>query len=115
MSASEIVTVWDYSDNAPEWAEPLAACWSWSLNCDPAGNPFTALLDLVGFSEDEFGGRLFPWAGRDDYDRRTHRFTRRDWSLGWVEVGKLADALALWADRPYDCAEWVRGLFACED
>ena len=94
-------SVWEFTEAAPAWASPLVECWSWSLNCDDKGDPWGALLDLVGWSDDELGCRVFPWAARD-------------WSLGWLELGYLSAALNLWSDRPYECAEWVRALQECD-
>lgn len=92
--------VWEYTESketTPAWAEPLARCWSWGLNCHAQGNPWYALLDLTGYSVDEYGVRIFPWSVDD-------------WSLGWMELGYLADALTVWCERPYECGAWVAGL-----
>jgi hypothetical protein len=51
-------------------------------------------LDLIGWSEDELGE---PYA-----------------SLGYVELGKLAEALTEYADRPHDVREYVDALMAAE-
>jgi len=94
------VTVWDFTEAAPEWAEPLVNCWSWSLNTTATGNPWTALLDLTGYSMDEFGGDLFPWGAER--------------LLGWEELHRLSAALEVWTNRPTDCADFVTALHACE-
>lgn len=94
-------TVWEYTETAPEWASPLVALWSWGLNCERWGNPWLAFLDLVGYSADELGCDLLPWA---DPDR----------SFGWMELGYLADALTVYADRPAEVIEWVNGLHASD-
>lgn len=94
------VTVWDFTEAAPEWAAPLVDCWSWSLNTTATGNPWTVLLDLTGYSTDEFGGDLFPWGAER--------------LLGWEELHRLSAALEVWTNRPTDCADFVTALHACE-
>ena len=94
--------IWEFTENTPEKLEALRGLWSWGLNCDPTGNPWLVFLDLIGWSRDECGVNLAPYASPD-------------WSLGFMELGYLADALAVYADRPQDCHDWIAGLMSCED
>jgi hypothetical protein len=56
-------------------------------------------LDLIGWSEDELGEPLY---------------SLKNASLGYVELGKLAEALTEYADRPHDVREYVDALMAAE-
>lgn len=89
----------EWSDSAPEYVQGVAALYRWALNYTDAA-PFRAFLDLVGFSADEFG-EPFGMAAWSD-------------SLGYTELGLLADAMGEYASRPSDVAEWVRELLAIE-
>jgi hypothetical protein len=68
----------------------VAALYSWSTNYDPGQGPSTLFLDLIGWSEEEFGAPCF------DHNKIG--------SFGYVELAYLADALKAYADNP----SWVR-------
>lgn len=82
-------------DNAPEHLEAVARLWSWSSNYNWP-TPATLFIDLIGYSEEEFGERLL--AGRELP------------SLGYLELDLLADALKQYAQRPSEVAEYVAQL-----
>ena len=105
------VSVWEYTETAPDWLAPVVACWSWGLNYDfgHPGNPWPLFLDLCGVAPQEFGETV---SGAMDPDARR----RFDWlGLGPEEAGLLADALTVWANRPGDVERWLLGLFAAQD
>ena len=88
-----MVDIWQMlEETAPQGCENVQDLYSWSSNYDAGKGPFTLFLDLIGWSEDELGE---PYA-----------------SLGYV--GKLAEALTEYADRPHDVREYVDALMAAE-
>jgi len=116
MSAAETPqSVWEYTENAPEYAHAIAYLWGWSLNYglnDPR-SPFPLFLDLVGYSSDRFGERVSGFTQTTDQLRRVG-YNGDEFGLGWLELDLLAQALSEYADRPRDCDEWLDGLHACE-
>lgn len=102
-------TVWEFVEDAHgTWAEPLADLWNWGLNCDDKGNPWSAFLDLTGISADLIGCAVFPW------HLDPVGLNGEGWSFGYMEIDYLTDALRVFANRPSECAEWVRALMDCE-
>lgn len=96
------MSVWTYTEQVSPRMEPLADCWSWGLNCDRSANPWLVFLDLIGYFSEEYGdGISLGGAGHVG-------------NLGYVELGKLADALICYADYPNDVREWVKGLIEAD-
>ena len=91
--------VWALLETPPKDCEAVADIYSWSLNYDAGTGPMTLFLDLIGWSEDEIGEPLFSLKGM---------------SLGYLELGKLADALNEYTDRPSDVREFVDHLMEAE-
>jgi len=87
--------VWQYAENAPEYATATADLWHWSTNYDAGKGPISLFLDLIGWSDENLGEPI--------YDLK-------DASLGYLELSKLADALKEYSDRPTDVREWIDGL-----
>ena len=85
--------------DAPEGCASVQDLYSWSLNYDPGKGPFALFLDLIGYSMEEIGERLY------DMDKML---------LGYVELSKLAAALESYSTRPYDVTEYVAALMAAE-
>lgn len=83
---------WELLEDPPAGCDAVADLWSWSTNYDAGKGPATLFLDLIGYSADEFGEPL--------YDMKNA-------SLGYVELGKLADALTAYSDRPHDVRAFV--------
>lgn len=91
---------WQLMDDAtPDGCEAVASLWSWSTNYDAGKGPATLFLDLIGWSADNIGEPLYNLA---------------EASLGYVELGKLADALTEYADRPRDVSDYVAALMEAE-
>lgn len=86
--------------DAPRGCESVQDLYSWSLNFDAGRGPFTLFLDLIGYSEDEYGQALF--AG----DITT--------ACGYMELSKLGAALVAYSDAPHDVREYVGTLLAAE-
>ena len=83
----------------PEGCEAVQDLYSWSLNYDPGKGPFTLFLDLIGYTQDEYGETF--------YDLK-------DPSLGYLELEKLSEALSEYVSRPYDVKEHVERLMRAE-
>jgi hypothetical protein len=86
--------------DAPTGCESVQDLYSWSLNYQAGQGPFTLFLDLIGYSEDEYGDTM--WQGKPSS------------GLGYVELGKLAAALTSYANRPQDVTSYVGALMAAE-
>jgi hypothetical protein len=94
-------TVWDLYENPPKGAEETSALAEWSLNYDgKKGTPFQIFLDLIGYSEDELGTKLF----------------QGEFSpvLGFLELDYLADALKEYANNPEPVRQFIADLFKLE-
>jgi hypothetical protein len=90
-------TVWDLYENPPKEAAETSALAEWSLNYDhKTGNPYQIFLDLIGYSEGEYGEKLF-----------NGKFFQ---VLGYMEIDYLADALKEYADNPTAVLNFVAEL-----
>jgi len=89
----------EFADAAPDFAVAIARCWNWSFNFNNF-EPFRMLLDLIGFSEGEYGENLHD--------------LNKDASTGLIELNMIADALKEYANRPSDCEDWIRDLIEIE-
>jgi hypothetical protein len=92
--------IWEYVEQAPEYAMATADLWHWSTNFDSGRGPITLFLDLIGWSDETIGEPLYDLTAK---------------SLGYVELDKLAKALAEYADRPRSVREWIDGLLQWEE
>jgi hypothetical protein len=82
-------------NNPPAGLDSLAALWSWSENEDwQTGDVWRYFLDATGYSLDNFGDTVNP-AG---------------YSLDYVGMSKVADALQVFSRRPDDCREYMANL-----
>jgi len=75
----------------------IEALYNWGLNYEYDNNPFAYLLDLIGFSQENYGLKLVPNA-----------------VLGYVELDYLADALKEFVNRPLDAENFIQGLLDSE-
>ena len=75
----------------PEWCWPVMDLYQFSKDYYRDSDPWTFFLDLVGYNEEHYGEKM----------------TDADFSLGYMEMDALADALKVWADRPSDAERWV--------
>lgn len=81
-------------------AEGVRDLYRWSSNFEPGKGPFLLFLDLIGYSEDEYGTTMYgPIVGANN---------------GFVELGHLGDALVEYADSPTVVREYVERLMAAE-
>lgn len=77
-------------ENPPAYVESVALLIDWSRNFDPEKSPYALFLDLIGWSEEEVGSKLYEGG-----------------SLGSVEAHKLANALEEWSNRPTDVEDFI--------
>ena len=73
------------------------ALFEWSLNYDHSQRPFNLMLDLIGWSLDNYGHSLSGGV-----------------RLGYLEADYLGDALKEWADHPQQVEDWITDLMNCE-
>ena len=98
MDIDTTFTVWDYLERENPHAPHTQSLYSWGLNCNRDANPFTLFLDLIGWSDEHYGERFAPSG-----------------SLGYMELGHLADALNEYTNDPERVRSWVDGLMSCEE
>lgn len=97
--------VWEYTEAAPAFVGAIAELWSWSLNYDwgDSRRPFPLFLDLIGYSQDNYGAKSSVWA------------VSECGGFGWIELDLIGKALCEYADRPRECDDWLDGLMALPD
>jgi hypothetical protein len=77
----------------------IVGLYQWGMNYDHAVSPFTLFLDLVGYSDEQIGVRLY------DYTRGI---------LGYLEADYLGDTLKEWADKGESAYDFLIRLLAVE-
>lgn len=96
---SKVRDVWEFLEQPNDVAPEAQALYSWGLNCDRDSNPFLLYLDLIGWSDDNYGAKICQTVP----------------ALGFTELCYLADALNEFAAvRPRDVREWIDELMQCE-
>jgi hypothetical protein len=80
--------------------EQTVALYNWSGNYDArTGTPFGVFLDLIGYSEEQYGINLVEEPTK---------------VLGYLELDYLADALKEYATRPNDIQDVIEALLEQE-
>lgn len=95
---TETLDIWQFLELPNAHASAAQTLYEWGMNCDRAGNPFMAFLDLIGWSSDHLGQRLAPVDSR----------------YGYKELEYLANALIEYSDAPHDVMAWIDELMNCE-
>lgn len=85
---------------APEKLSRIAKLWSWSENFEYP-SPATVFIDLIGYSEEEYGEPLTTMAEAVKV-------------LGFLELGLLGEALDEYSDRPEDARNFITSLLESE-
>lgn len=95
-------TLEELYENPPKDLDAIADLARWSVNySEEQGTPWQLFLDLTGYSESEYGERLFP-------------INKIASSLGFMELDMLADALKQYAANPGTATDFVSKLLARE-
>lgn len=84
---------------APQGCERVQDLYSWSLSFDSGKGPYLLLLDLIGYTVDNFGEAMYDLS---------------DASLGYVELSMLGKALEAYADYPGRVRDYVDELWEAE-
>lgn len=104
--------VWELIEDAPEYAKATADLYHWTTNYNAGDGPFTLFLDMIGYSDEEFGMAIYGPTVRASESRSG--MSSWDTNLGYVELGKLGKALVEYADRPQDVRAFVDALILAE-
>ena len=84
----------------PNKAAAIEELFDWSANFDCGKNPYCIFLDLIGFSEEEYGESMLTYTG-----------TSFSQVLGYKELCMLGNALKVFEDEGYDQVyDWCRAL-----
>lgn len=90
--------LWEFlEDETKNHPEEVKALFEWSLNFDHDQRPFNLMLDLIGWSEDNYGVSM-----------------AKNVRLGYLEADYLSDALKEWAMYPQQVETWIDRLMATE-
>lgn len=92
--------IWEFLEEEPRWGKEVKALYEWSLNCEGFA-PFRKFLDLIGYSEENFGTNFADW-------------NSPAFSLGYKELDYLADALKEYADNPIEVEKYIDNLLEAE-
>jgi len=85
--------------HTPKGCEPIRRLYEWPDDYSPGQAPFLLFLDLIGYSYDEYGFRLY---------------RQEPPNLGYMDLYKLGDALKAYADRPLDVCEYINAILDAE-
>ena len=94
-------TFWDLIENPPANVAEVTNLLHWSMNYDiKTGTPYHLFLDLIGYSEENYGGNLYKGNPRN--------------VLGFMEIDYLGDALKEYATNPQEVEDWIDLLMETE-
>ena len=92
---------WELLENPPANVSETTALIEWSMNYDiKTGTPYHLFLDLIGYSEEHYGGNLYKGNPRN--------------VLGFMEIDYLGDALKEYATNPQEVEAWIDLLMQTE-
>jgi len=86
----------------PTYAECVGELYHWSSNYNNF-SPFRKFLDLIGYTETMYGEEM-----------PLSNWERPSFELGYVELGKLGEALSEYANRPEDVTRFIAELLEVE-
>ena len=97
---TETMNRWEFVEyHSVRSLAPVARLYNWTLNYNTGEGPFTAFMDLIGYSLDQHGEQLYDWNSP---------------KLGYLELGMLADALKYYADHPSEVYDFINKLVELE-
>jgi hypothetical protein len=92
---------WDLIETPADNVVEVTNLLHWSMNYDVRkGTPYYIFLDLIGYSTEHLGCRLFSGNPRD--------------VLGFLEMDYLGDALKEYANNPQAVEDWIELLMEAE-
>lgn len=95
-------TIWDLLEDPKPNVEHTAGLISWSMNYDlKTGTPYHIFLDLIGYSMEEFGSKLFNYENIQKV-------------LGYMELDYLGDALKEYAENPQAVLDFIEAIDKAE-
>jgi len=97
VTKQDLWSLLEEANNTP--MEPIAGLYQWSLNFDAGHTPFTAFLDIIGWSQEQYGVGLYDW---------------KNVQIGYLELDYLGDALKLYADRPQQVTDFFEQILELE-
>lgn len=104
--------VWTIIEDAPVTLADTCELYHWSTNYEAGEGPFCLFLDMIGYSDEEFGAVLYGPTRR--YGEGYQRTGSWDERLGYVELEKLGRALYEYSLRPHDVRALVDSLMEAE-
>ena len=99
MDTETTTSVWEFLELPNTQAPQAESLYRWGLNFEMESNPFRVYLNLIGWTEENFG-EVFPFRTAD--------------TLGYAELAFLGDALNEYANAPQQVYAWVTELMNCE-
>ena len=92
-------TIWDLLESPKPSQEHTAGLISWSMNYDlkSTGTPYLLFLDLIGYSEENYGQTMFNPANIQKV-------------MGFMELDYLADALKEYAENPESVLYFIQEI-----
>lgn len=84
--------------NEARFAE-ITSLYNWSFNYDAGKTPFTLLIDLIGYTADNYGDNLYNIAKTP---------------LGYLELDYLADAMKEYASIGSDAYDYIVAILDAE-
>lgn len=84
-----MTNIYDYIEDAPEWADDVAMLMHWGQNFNWGDSPFAMFCDLTNINEEPAFNYQTPM------------------SLGYLELDYLAKALTQYTARPTDVTDWI--------
>ena len=112
MTDTTTTDVWEFLERPNRHAPEAQGLYWWGLNFERGNNPFLVFLDLIGWSEDNYGQHLI--IGESRHEGRREQHLSDVMNLGYVELSHLGEALKEYALNPQGVTEWVNALMQCE-
>lgn len=116
---TEATNIWSFTEEAANdpTVDSVADLWHWSTNYDAGCGPFALFLDIIGWSDEQLGEPLYGPTAKLKHGDVPNRIADDNWDqyLGYLEIGKLADALNEYAERPQDVRAWVDRLMQFDE
>jgi hypothetical protein len=102
MITTTSTTFWELLEAPAANVEAVTDLLRWSMNYDVrTGTPYQIFLDLIGYSEENYGIQIFSGNPRD--------------VLGYLEISYLAEALEEYATNPQEVSDWIDKLMEADN